>query len=274
MKDFAADTGSGAGTAGGADTAAGDTGTVGDTAAGGADTAGAVWDTSWSGPETTGETGDAGDTAGPSAVGGVWDTSWSGPETGPGAETGAGTGTETGRGVGDAADTGHAGDTGHAPGAGLARQELGQRSEDLAASFVRDVEGHELLTIHTEGSRPQGLDLETLGPDGRVHVIEVKGTAARDYRPPRMTRNVGGTQMSREWVVSTLNRDGQTHLEGVDAVGEGPDQVGRSVIQVDERGGTVSVWEHVGDDGRLDTSGGPDRVYSLADVRDVQRAGR
>ena len=109
---------------------------------------------------------------------------------------------------------------------------------------------------------------------GRVHVIEVKGTAARDYRPPRMTRNVGGTQMSREWVVSTLNRDGQTHLEGVDAVGEGPDQVGRSVIQVDERGGTVSVWEHVGDDGRLDTSGGPDRVYSLADVRDVQRAGR
>ena len=239
MKDFAADTGSGAGTAGGADTAAGDTGTVGDTAAGGADTAGAVWDTSWSGPETS-----------------------------PGAETGAGTGTETGRGVGDA------GDTGHAPGAGLARQELGQRSEDLAASFVRDVEGHELLTIHTEGSRPQGLDLETLGPDGRVHVIEVKGTAARDYRPPRMTRNVGGTQMSREWVVSTLNRDGQTHLEGVDAVGEGPDQVGRSVIQVDERGGTVSVWEHVGDDGRLDTSGGPDRVYSLADVRDVQRAGR
>ena len=250
MKDFAADTGSGAGTAGGADTA------------------GAVWDTSWSGPETTGETGDAGDTAGPGAVGGVWDTSWSGPETSPGAETGAGTGTETGR------DTGHAGDTGHAPGAGLARQELGQRSEDLAASFVRDVEGHELLTIHTEGSRPQGLDLETLGPDGRVHVIEVKGTAARDYRPPRMTRNVGGTQMSREWVVSTLNRDGQTHLEGVDAVGEGPDQVGRSVIQVDERGGTVSVWEHVGDDGRLDTSGGPDRVYSLADVRDVQRAGR
>ena len=262
MKDFAADTGSGAGTAGGADTA------VVDTAAGGADTAGAVWDTSWSGPETTGETGDAGDTAGPGAVGGVWDTSWSGPETSPGAETGAGTGTETGR------DTGHAGDTGHAPGAGLARQELGQRSEDLAASFVRDVEGHELLTIHTEGSRPQGLDLETLGPDGRVHVIEVKGTAARDYRPPRMTRNVGGTQMSREWVVSTLNRDGQTHLEGVDAVGEGPDQVGRSVIQVDERGGTVSVWEHVGDDGRLDTSGGPDRVYSLADVRDVQRAGR
>ena len=82
MKDFAADTGSGAGTAGGVDMAAGDT------AAGGADTAGAVWDTSWSGPETTGETGDAGDTAGPSAVGGVWDTSWSGPETGLGAETG------------------------------------------------------------------------------------------------------------------------------------------------------------------------------------------
>ena len=266
MKDFAADTGSGAGTAGGVDMAAGDTGTAEDTAAGGADTAGAVWDTSWSGPETTGETGDVGDTAGPGAVGGVWDTSWSGPETGLGAETG--TGTETGRGAGDAVDTGHA------PGAGLARQELGQRSEDLAASFVRDVEGHELLTIHTEGSRPQGLDLETLGPDGRVHVIEVKGTAARDYRPPRMTRNVGGTQMSREWVVSTLNRDGQTHLEGVDAVGEGPDQVGRSVIQVDERGGMVSVWEHVGDDGRLDTSGGPDRVYSLADVRDVQRAGR
>lgn len=219
----------------------------------------------WGGSETA---GDIGNVAGLGVVSGAWDTGWSGSET-TGDAAGPVADAETGEEPTSAEGTGEE-VTGGAE-VGVSRQELGQRSEDLAACLVRDVEGHELLTIHTEGSRPQGLDLETLGPDGRIHVIEVKGTAARDYRPPRMTRNVGEMQMSREWVAATLNRDGQTSVEGVEAIGEGPDQVGRSVIQVDERGETVSVWEQVADDGRLDTSGGPDRVYGLADLRDVEK---
>ena len=47
------------------------------------------------------------------------------------------------------------------------------------------------------------------------------------------------------------------------------DQIGRRVIQVDERRGTLSVWEHVREDDRLDVSEGPDRVYSLDDLREV-----
>ena len=149
------------------------------------------------------------------------------------------------------------------------RRELGERSESVVAAFLRDVDGHEILTQHTPGDRPQGLDIESLGPDGRVYVTEVKGTAAADWRPPRTTRNVLDRQMSRTWVVGALERDGQIRIDGRDQIGDGADQVGLRVAQVDERRGTLSVWEHVREDGRLDVSEGPDRVYSLDDLREV-----
>ena len=149
------------------------------------------------------------------------------------------------------------------------RRELGERSESVVAAFLRDVDGHEILTQHTPGDRPQGLDIESLGPDGRVYVTEVKGTAAADWRPPRMTRNALDRQMSSTWTADTLERDGQTRIDGPDRIGDGADQIGRRVIQVDERRGTLSVWEHVREDGRLDVSEGPDRVYSLDDLREV-----
>lgn len=142
------------------------------------------------------------------------------------------------------------------------RHQLGERSESVAAAFLRDIDDHEILTQHTPGDRPQGLDIESLGPDGRVYVTEVKGTAAADWRPPRMTRNALDRQMSSTWVADTLERDGQTRIDE-------HDQIGRRVIQVDERRGTLSVWEHVREDGRLDVSEGPDRVYSLDDLREV-----
>ena len=149
------------------------------------------------------------------------------------------------------------------------RRELGERSESVVAAFLRDVDGHEILTQHTPGDRPQGLDIESLGPDGRVYVTEIKGTAAADWRPPRMTRNALDRQMSSTWVADTLERDGQTRIDEHDQIGDGADQIGRRVIQVDERRGTLSVWEHVREDDRLDVSEGPDRVYSLDDLREV-----
>ena len=149
------------------------------------------------------------------------------------------------------------------------RRELGERSESVAAALLRDVDDHEILTQHTPEDRPQGLDIESLGPDGRVYVTEVKGTAAADWRPPRMTRNALDQQMSSTWTADTLERDGQTRIDGPDRIGDGADQIGRRVIQVDERRGTLSVWEHVREDGRLDVSEGPDRVYSLDDLREV-----
>lgn len=149
------------------------------------------------------------------------------------------------------------------------RRELGERSESVAAAFLRDVDDHEILTQYTPEDRPQGLDIESLGPDGRVYVTEVKGTAAAGWRPPRMTRNALDRQMSSTWTADTLERDGQTRIDGPDRIGDGADQIGRRVIQVDERRGTLSVWEHVREDGRLDVSEGPDRVYSLDDLREV-----
>lgn len=152
------------------------------------------------------------------------------------------------------------------------RRELGERSESVVAAFLRDVDGHEILTQHTPGDRPQGLDIESLGPDGRVYVTEVKGTAAADWRPPRTTRNVLDQQMSRTWVVGALERDGQIRIDGRDQIGDGADQVGLRVAQVDERRGTLSVWEHVREDGRLDVSEGPDRVYDLDELYEVTGA--
>ena len=93
------------------------------------------------------------------------------------------------------------------------RRELGERSESVVAAFLRDVDGHEILTQHAPGDRPQGLDIESLGPDGRVYVTEVKGTAAADWRPPRTTRNVLDRQMSRTWVVGALERDRQIRID-------------------------------------------------------------
>ena len=152
------------------------------------------------------------------------------------------------------------------------RHQLGERSESVAAAFLRDIDDHEILTQHTPGDRPQGLDIESLGPDGRVYVTEVKGTAAADWRPPRMTRNALDRQMSSTWVADTLERDGQTRIDEHDQIGDGADQIGRRVIQVDERRGTLSVWEHVREDGRLDVSEGPDRVYDLDELYEVTGA--
>ena len=152
------------------------------------------------------------------------------------------------------------------------RHQLGERSESVAAAFLRDIDDHEILTQHTPGDRPQGLDIESLGPDGRVYVTEIKGTAAADWRPPRMTRNALDRQMSSTWVADTLERDGQTRIDEHDQIGDGADQIGRRVIQVDERRGTLSVWEHVREDGRLDVSEGPDRVYDLDELYEVTGA--
>ena len=151
------------------------------------------------------------------------------------------------------------------------RRELGESSESVVAAFLRDVDGHEILTQHTPGDRPQGLDIESLGPDGRVYVTEVKGTAAADWRPPRTTRNVLDRQMSRTWVVGALERDGQIRIDGRDQIGDGADQVGLRVVQVDERRGALSVWK-VREDGRIDVSEGPDRVYDLDDLHEVTGA--
>ena len=87
-----------------------------------------------------------------------------------------------------------------------------------------------------------------------------------------MTRNALDRQMSSTWVADTLEHDGQTRIDEHDQIGDGADQIGRRVIQVDERRGTLSVWEHVREDGRLDVSEGPDRVYSLDDLREVMGA--
>lgn len=78
--------------------------------------------------------------------------------------------------------------------------------------------------------------------------------------------------MSRTWVVGALERDGQIRIDGRDQIGDGADQVGLRVAQVDERRGTLSVWEHVREDGRLDVSEGSDRVYDLDELYEVTGA--
>ena len=156
----------------------------------------------------------------------------------------------------------------------MSRKELGEQAESVVVRYLHDIEDHEILTQHAEGSRPQGLDIESLGPDGRAYITEVKGTSAQDWHPPRMTRNASERQMSETWVVDTAGRDGQVDVDGPYQIGDGPDQVALRVVQVDMRRDTLSVWDRVGADGRLDTSQGPAVVHKLSDVEAAFDAGQ
>lgn len=78
-------------------------------------------------------------------------------------------------------------------------QELADRGEALVASLLVEAQEHSLVTQHTPGDRPQGVDIVTLAPDGRLVVTEVKSTAAKGYRAPQTKQNVRDHQLDAQW---------------------------------------------------------------------------
>lgn len=131
----------------------------------------------------------------------------------------------------------------------LSRGPLGDFGEALAVQILHDGMQHQILTQHTPGARPQGIDIESLSPTGQVVVTEVKTTQAQQYRPPKMTKNVADVQMDPSWVSKNLHADGQVHASP-EQVGQAPDQIARQVIQIDLPSGVASVHE-VGEAGEV-----------------------
>lgn len=146
----------------------------------------------------------------------------------------------------------------------LTRQEKGDEGESLAARVLHDGMGHELLTQHTPGDKPQGPDLETLTPDGQVALTEVK--SGDHPGRPHMTHNVDDRQMDDAWAMRALSDGGQTDVADPAQLGDGDDQVMRQVMQIDLGGDTATLWD-VDRDGKV-TGDGPTEIWNLRDFRD------
>ena len=133
----------------------------------------------------------------------------------------------------------------------LSRGPLGDFGEALAVQILHDGMQHQILTQHTPGARPQGIDIESLSPTGQVVVTEVKTTQAQQYRPPKMTKNVADVQMDPSWVSKNLHADGQVDAgvvaDGHPAVGgDGGHRVrALAQAQVERVYGTICVITHL-----------------------------
>lgn len=135
-------------------------------------------------------------------------------------------------------------------------RELGERGEALAADFLTKVKGHELLTQHTPGDKPQGIDLETLRPDGVVQFTEVKATDGHAVRP-RMAQTADGRQQSDAWL---QHRAGDSSQVAFEAPAEG--QVAKQALLFDAKGDTLTLWK-VGPDGAVGRH--PTEIYTASD---------
>ena len=88
-----------------------------------------------------------------------------------------------------------------------------------------------------------------------THITEVKGNNAATYKRPGMTNNIANRQMS--------HINGQIDIPDTKAVGDGRDQIKKSVIQVDYPSGTITEWA-VDKDGKV--SADPETIFNIADI--------
>lgn len=145
-------------------------------------------------------------------------------------------------------------------------REAGEMGEAVTASLISDVLGGELVYQHTPGDAPQGADLIYL-EDSKLRNGEVKSLFA-DWHQSNTAPTIDGRQMDDEWVADRTSREGiEVVLEGV---GDGVDQIGKDLYQVDFTGDTIARYE-VGTDGRREGTM-PEEIYSLSDVLDLHEA--
>ena len=143
------------------------------------------------------------------------------------------------------------------------KAEIGEDAEARAAALRYHIDGHSILAQHTPGDAPQGFDLVSMDAGLGTHITEVKGSNAETYRPPRMSNNVDSRQMSDDWVKDRSHINGQLDIPDTNAIGEGPDQIRKSVIQVDYPSGTITEWA-VDRDGKV--SAHPETIFNLGDI--------
>lgn len=146
-------------------------------------------------------------------------------------------------------------------------REAGEMGEAATASLIADVLGGDLVYQHSPGEAPQGADLIFMDESG-LRNGEVKSVFSDDWHQPNTASTIGGRQMDDDWVADRTSRLG---IEvDTEAVGNGLDQVGKDLFQVDFVGDTIARYE-VGTDGRREGTA-PDEIYSLSDVLAVHEA--
>lgn len=136
------------------------------------------------------------------------------------------------------------------------RKELGEHGEALTADFLVRGQGHELLTQHSPGDKPQGIDLETLTPEGRIQFTEVKTTEGRSTRPT-MASTADGRQGSDGWLATRTGDSSQVRLDG-----PAHEQADSRAVHVDLAGDTITTWD-VSADGQVATT--PSEIYAASD---------
>lgn len=115
--------------------------------------------------------------------------------------------------------------------------QLGDFGEAVAEVLLHDVLDHEVIADLATRDGPQGVDLITYGPDGKITIAEVKSTGVE--APPHMRMNKDGTrQMDDHW---TGDRARKAGLDAVadDHVSVG--EVGKLVVHVDLLADQVTV---------------------------------
>lgn len=148
----------------------------------------------------------------------------------------------------------------------MGSREAGEMGEAATAALISDVLGRDLVYQHTPGDAPQGADLIYMDESG-LKTGEVKSVFT-DWHQPNTTATVNGRQMDDEWVADRTSREGiEVHPEGV---GDGLDQVGKDLFQVDFPGDTIARYEVGANGGREGTS--PEEIYSLSDILGVHEA--
>jgi len=145
-------------------------------------------------------------------------------------------------------------------------RESGEMGEAVTASLITDVLGGDLVYQHTPGDAPQGADLIYF-EDDKLRNGEVK-SVFEDWHQSNTAPTIDGRQMDDAWVADRTSRQGiEVVLEGV---GDGVDQIGKDLYQVDFSGDTIARYE-VGADGRREGAT-PEEIYSLSDVLDLHEA--
>lgn len=145
-------------------------------------------------------------------------------------------------------------------------REAGEMGEAATASLISDVLGGDLVYQHTPGDAPQGADLIYMDDSG-LRNGEVKSIFT-DWHQPNTSTTVNGRQMDDDWVADRTTREGIV-VES-EAVGDGLDQVGKDLFQVDFPGDSVARYA-VGADGRREGTT-PEEIYSLTDILSVHES--
>lgn len=125
------------------------------------------------------------------------------------------------------------------------RHQLGDFGEAVAEVLLHDVLNHQIIADLATRKGPQGVDLVTFGPDGKITVAEVKSTGVE--ADPYMRKTKYDTQMDDHWAADRARKAG---LDAVDEEHVRGGEIAKLVVHVDLIADQVTV-RHVDSAGKV-----------------------